>query len=292
MGAKANWQRTRAKEQLGVAQVAFDKADYSLALKAAKRVVKIWPLSDYAPQAQFLVARCYEADGNDERAFKAYQNILEKYPKSANFEKVLRQQYLIANRFFQGEWFRLWGYIPLYPSMDKTAGLYGQIVTNGPYSSVAPLAQLRVGASQAKQHNYADAVKAFELAADRYHDQPVIAADALYKAGLAYSKQAETAEYDQNTAQQAISTFTDFMALYPDDPRVPKAKRIIAALKTEQSRGNFEIAEFYEKDKKWNGALIYYNEVLIRNPNSPYATPARERIEKLKKRIEAQTASR
>src|SRR5437016_12819290 len=61
------WRRTTAKEQLDVAQIAFDKKDYSLALKAARRILREWALSDYGPQAQYLVARCYEARGQDEK---------------------------------------------------------------------------------------------------------------------------------------------------------------------------------------------------------------------------------
>ncbi len=38
----------------------------------------------------------------------------------------------------------------------------------------------------------------------------------------AYTKQARTAEYDQSVAGQAISAYTDFMTLYPDDPRVAR----------------------------------------------------------------------
>ena len=59
-------------------------------------------------------------------------------------------------------------------------------------------------------------------------------------------------------------------------------------LKAEQVRGNFEIAQFYEKSKtlsaaqRRNGAMVYYNEVLQLNPNSPYAAAARQRIEALK----------
>src|SRR3974377_846140 len=79
VGGEGAWRRTRAKDQLIVAQGAFDKKDYNLAWKAARRVVKQWPLSDYAPQAQYLVGRCYEEKRQDERAFKEYQKLVEKY---------------------------------------------------------------------------------------------------------------------------------------------------------------------------------------------------------------------
>src|SRR5512137_1313901 len=86
VGSEGKWVRARAKDQLDVAQTAFNNGDYSLALKAARRVVVVWPASDYAPRAQYLVGRCYEARHYDERAFKEYQKIIEKYPKSENVD--------------------------------------------------------------------------------------------------------------------------------------------------------------------------------------------------------------
>jgi len=47
-----------------------------------------------------------------------------------------------------------------------------------------------IGTAKEKQENFADAVKAYEKAADRYNDRKPVAADALFKAGLAYQKQA------------------------------------------------------------------------------------------------------
>ena len=292
VGGEGNWQRTRAKDQLIVAQDAYDKKDYSTALKAARRTVKIWPLSDYAPQAQFVVAQCYEAKGMDERAFKEYQKVLDKYPRFVDTEKVLARQFEIANRFLAGQWFRLWNYIPFFPSMEKTAGMYTRIVSDGPFSEIAPKAQMSIGTAREKQSNFPAAAKAYETAADRYHDRPKVAADALYRAGLAYQKQAQTAEYDQSTAGQAIATFTDFMTLYPDDNRVPQAQKIIASLRAEQARGNFTIGQYYEYHGKLASAKIYYNEVvnlMLGEPNSTYATLARERIEALNKRLQPET---
>jgi outer membrane protein assembly factor BamD len=291
-GENAKWQRPRAKDQLEVAEQAFTNRDYTLTLHAARRILRVWPLSDYAPRAGYLVGRSLEAVGKDEPAFNAYQNILQKYPSSGSFEELLWRQYGIANRYLGGEWFHLWGFIPIGPSMDDTARLFSQIVTNGPYSDVAPHAQLRVGAAREKQKDYDAAVRAYEIAADRYHDQPVIASDALYRQGVSYQKQAATAEYDQSTAGKAIAAYTDFMTLYPDDKRVPEVQRSIVKLKAEQVRGNFIIAQFYENSKTLNaarrasGAVVYYNAVLQLDPNSPYALQARQRIEALKPRLQ------
>ncbi len=278
------WVRTRAKDQLEVAQKAFDSKNYSLALKAARRTVKTWPLSDYAPQAQYLMARSYEARGMDEKAFKEYQSLLEKYPKVENYQEILNRQYTIANRYLAGQWFKLWGYIPFFPSMDKTAEMYNKIIKNGPYSEVAPQAQMNIGAAREKQSDFRLAVKAYETAADVYHDQKTVAADALYKAGQAHNKQAKTAEYDQNVAGQAITTFSEFITSYPNDPRVPEVRKIIEGLKTEQARGSLEIAKYYEKKKRWKAAEIYYNEAADKDPQSKFAEQAKERLGEIRKR--------
>lgn len=285
VGGIGKWRRAQAKEQLQVSQEAFDGKDYTLALKSASYLLRTWPLSDHAPDAQFLVARCQELRGNDEKAFNEYQKMFEKYPKSSKLKEALQQQYQIGLRFLNGQRFKLWGKIPFLPNMEKTAGLFEKIVKSGPYSDIAPQAQLRIGAAYEKDKSYPEAVAAYERAADRYNDRPVIAADALYRAGIVYTKQAATAEYDQGTAGQAIAMFTDLMTLFPNDKRVPEVKQIIIKLKTEQARGNFMIAEFYAKQKRWNGALVYYNEVLLTGPDSTLAATARTRIDQIKQYI-------
>jgi outer membrane protein assembly factor BamD len=288
-GREGKWTRVRATDQLEVAQQAFAKKDYSLALKAARRTVKVWPLSDSAPRAQYLLGRSYQAKGQLEKAFKAYQLLLEKYPKVQNYQEVVERQFEIANEFLAGRWFRLLGYLPFFPSMERTAGFLEKVIKNGPFSPVAARAQINIGAARERQTSwfnrvdgFKEAVTAYEKAADRYHENPDVASEALFKAGRAYFKQASKADYDQSVAGKAIATFGDFLTLYPDDPRGPEARRMIAMLKTEQARGAFSIALYYEKRKKWTAARIYYNEATIKDPGSSYAQVAKQRMEAIK----------
>ncbi len=278
-GKAVDWHKLRAKDQLEVAQAAFDKKDYKLAMKAALRVVTVWPLSDYAPQGQYLVGRCYEEHHQDEKAFKAYDQLLGKFPKMKSAQEIQGRQFEIANRFLAGEWIKLFGYVPFFPSMDKAAEMYGDIVRFGPYGPYGPASQMNIGAAREKQKDYQLAVQAYETAADRYSAQHEVAATALYKAALAWNKQARKADYDQSAAGQAIASFNDFKALYPGDPREAEANKIIASLKLEQARGDFSIAQFYEKSKHWDGALIYYNSLVLNAAGTPLAEQARQRIE-------------
>ena len=287
-GGEGKWVRTRAKDQLEVAQKAYEAKQFTLSRRASLRTVNQWPFSDYAPQAQYLLAKSEDALGHDERAFKAYQKLLEKYPKIENYDEALKRQQEIANRFLAGKWFKVFGTIPLFPSMDKTIKMYEQIVKNGPYSTVGPDAQMNIGTAYERKwaKDYPEAARAYEKVADRFNGQPV-AADALYRAGTAYQKQAKTAEYDQSVSSQAMSTFTDYTTLYPEHPKVPEAKKAITSLRTEQAMGSFQIARFYERRKLWEGAQVYYNEVLIKDPDSKLADDARRHIDDIKKRLKA-----
>lgn len=283
VGQTGKWERKTAKEQLQVAQEAFDRRDYGVAQKACNRVVKVWPLSVYAGPAEVLLGRVYEMRGMDERAFKAYQNALTKHPNLPNYPEVIQRQLAIANRFLGGQWFRtLFGYLPIAPSMSRTAGLLDQVVDNGPYHATGPIAQMQVGTARERQKDYPLAVKAYQKAADAYYDQPEIASDALFRVGLAWQRQAKRAEYDQSASSKSIDAMNDFKALYPGDKRVPEATAVVLDLKSEQARGAFETARFYERYRRYQGALVYYNEVQLKDSKSPLAEKARERIEVLK----------
>lgn len=286
----ARWRRDRAKEQLEVAQQAFDEGKYRLAAKAAKRVVSVWPLSDFAPQAQYLVGRAYEERGRSDRAFKGFQQLIERYPKLENYDEVLKRQFDIATLYLNGKWFYLWGVIPAGPDRDKVVDMYEKVIRNGPYSAVAPQAQLNIAAAREKQKEWELAVRAYERAADRYHDQPQVASDALFLAGMAHLKEAREAEYDQSTAGRAIDSFSDFIALFPSDSRVAESREHITELRRVQAEGSYRIARYYEKKRRLDGALVYYAEVVdlytrfIQEPEAPRVQEARERISEIGQR--------
>jgi outer membrane protein assembly factor BamD (BamD/ComL family) len=76
--------------------------------------------------------------------------------------------------------------------------------------------------------------------------------------------------------------------LHPDDKRVPDAQQKIDVLRTEQARGSYETARYYERHGKWEGAKIYYNAVvdtLRDKPNALYAESSLRRIDAINKRL-------
>jgi len=121
------------KGSTGRATEAFNKNDYSLAVRAARRVVRVWPLADYAPQAQYIVARCYEAKGQDEKLSTNIRNPQE-ISQEREHRRGVRREYVIPSATCAGNVQAL-GYIPSSVN-EKTAGMFEKIVNHGPYSDM------------------------------------------------------------------------------------------------------------------------------------------------------------
>jgi outer membrane protein assembly factor BamD len=270
---------TNPADQLKIAQGLQAKKQYRNAISAYRRVVSRWPLSSSAQDARLGEAECLGAIGYHYRAFQQYQELIKKNPNTPHFDTVLQRQFEIGNLFLAGERQKAWG-IRWLPSLDRCVEVYEQVVKNGPYSPVAPESQFRIGLAYEKQHDYLAAVHAYEKLLERYPKLP-LAEGAQFQIGWEYKKESARAEYDQNAANQAIAAFTDFLLRYPRSDKVAIAEKYQVELKGEQARGLFHIGQFYEKNGRYKSALIYYNDVIEKNPESNWATQAKDKVAKL-----------
>jgi len=181
--------------------------------------------------------------------------------------------------------------LKIFPSLEKAIEIFEQVVKNAPYGKSGPQAQFQIGQAYEKQKDYLAAVRAYEKILERYPDEPM-AEKAQFQIGLSYRKEASRAEYDQNAANQAIAAFSDYTTRYPRTDNVAKADQYRVALKVEQSKGLFRVAQFYEKSKNNKAALIYYNEVIAQNPKSEWAANAQKKILQLKQIEERKAQSK
>ena len=268
------------KEQLELARVLQEKKQYGDAVTAYRRLIRRWPTAFAVEEGRLGLAECLTAVGYHYKAYLEYQNLITKHPNSPHFETALQRQFEIGNRFLGGERHKVFG-LKIFPSLEKAIEIFEQVVKNAPYGKYGPQAQFQLGQAYEKQKEYLSAVHAYEKILERNPDDPM-AEKAQFQIGLAYRKEAARAEYDQNAANQAITAFTDYATRYPHSESVAKADQYRVALKTEQSKGLSRVAQFYEKNKNYKAALIYYNEVIAQNPKSDWAANAQKKILQLK----------
>jgi len=264
------------KDQLEIARSFQARKQYDNAVTAYRRVVTRWPTSFSCQEARLGLAQSLTQLNYLYKAFKEYQNLIEKHPNSPHFDTALQAQFDLANRFLNGEKHKIWR-LRIFNGLDKAVEIYEQIVKNGPFSKFGPAAQFHIGLAYEKEKDNIAAVHAYEKLLDRYPKDP-LAEEAQFQIGWAYHSEAQRAEYDQNNANQAIAAFKDFLVRYPASPKAEHARQLLAELKQEQSKGLFQIGRFYEKNKNYRAAVIYFNEVIEQNPRSDWANQAQRKI--------------
>jgi outer membrane protein assembly factor BamD len=282
-----------SRDQLETAHKLEAEGQRDDALKAYKSLLRRWPLSFFAPEAQFRMAKILEDEADYPNAFKSFQTMVKKYPSSNYFEEALGEQYRIANLYLAGEPQRIWK-IPVGPSMDKTVDMYEQIIKNAPYGTYAAESQFKVGLAREQQRRFTDAVDAYQKVLDNYPTSST-ASNAQYQIGYAWMKSASSAD-DEGSARKAIEGFQDYLVRYPNSDKAQQAQDNIQKLGQQQTQGAYNIAQFYERShpesatdraNALRAAYIYYNEVVREDPNCPQAQKAKKRIQALRPIVEA-----
>ncbi len=285
-------------DQLDLAKKLEGNGDYEKALKAYRELIRRWPLSFCAPEAQFKIGFINEKKGEFWDAYKAYLKMIDKYPNGAFMDQSLEQSkpmidqaleriFSIGNLYLAGEPQKIWK-IPVGPSMDRALEVYNSVIKAAPYGMYAPQAQFHIGLAYEKQKKFADAVDAYNKILDKYPGNP-IADSAQYQIGYAWMRASSQADYDQSAAEKAIEAFNDFIIRFPNSPKVVAAREHIDRLKSTENQGSFNIAKFYEKQRNYKAAFIYYNQVVEENPDSKNAQTSKLKIEELRPLVEKDT---
>lgn len=123
----------------------------------------------------------------------------------------------------------------------------------------------------------------FEKVVNEYPQSEWVKA-AKYQIALCDAKAAPKPAYDQSTTKDAVAEFEDFVKTYPDADLSNKAKQHIQLLREKDAENNFKIAQFYEKQKAYPSAKIYYNLVLDDYKDTSWAIKAMEHLRILEKK--------
>ncbi len=262
----------------------FEKAGNEKAsLKSYTVLTKQFGLSALAPKAQRKVGMLLEKQGQVDKAFEAYSTYLEKYPRGEDFDSVVDSMFKIAKMFLEGQKSKKLLGISMGGSVERSEQMFAAILKRAPYSKWAAVSQFNIGQANERQGKYPEAIAAYQAVVSKYPGD-AIADDAQYQIGYVLLVQHRDGSNDRASAQKAREAFEDFVSRYPDSEKVAQARENMATLEGGSTKGSLEIAKFYEKSKNYKAAVIYYNDVIKRQPDSPESGLAKARIEELKQK--------
>jgi len=281
-----NKPRGTPKEQFEWAMSYYNKAEYAKARKECAKLIKKYPNSEFASEAQFYIGMCYHAQEEYYKAFLAYQKLIDSYPYTDRVDEVIAKQYEIGKTFHDGYKSKLLG-MAIVPSTERAIEVFEKIVENAPYSEYADKALYHLGLNYKAMLKYKEAKETFEKLLEK-HPESELVDEARFQIGLCAAEASVGASYDQSKTEESIEEFEDFIEDHPQAEKTDEAKQLVDELKEKKAESIFTAAKFYERIKKYESAAVYYRQLLGEYPNSSLAPKALERIQilKQKKRIE------
>jgi outer membrane protein assembly factor BamD len=289
-GEKARYKTPGEDEMSGTAQQLFEKAQEAerrgnpgAAIKAYRIIVKKYPKDTLAAGACWRLGQVQEQTHKYLAAAQSYAVLCEKYPKSERFAESVEAMFRIGETYLTGTRLKVLG-ITFNSGMDQAAEIFAMIIRTAPYGKYTARAQFDLGRAREKQNRNEAAIAAYQSVVEKFPEDP-IAVDAQYQIGYIWSQASSSGTYDPAAANSAKIAFEDFLARYPNSEKAAQAKQNLKHMEHKQTNTAYDIARFYDKQKQYRAAAIYYNEVIRQQPGSTEGERAKKRISELRAKV-------
>jgi len=165
--------------------------------------------------------------------------------------------------------------------LDRAVTTFANVVRTAPYGKYTARAQFDIGLAREKQGANDAALQAYQAVVDKFPNEP-IAVDAQYQIGYIWFTASQTGTKDAAAANNAKTAFQDFLFHYPKSEKAAQARANLDILEHKQTANSYKVAKFYDKQKYYRAAVIYYNEVIRQQPGSEESNEAKKRIDQLR----------
>src|SRR5213596_777452 len=269
-----------AAELFQIGQTAEKEGNIKRAIKAYKSLVKHHPKDTLAPGALYRSAQLQEQLHEYIPAAASFGQLVERYPGSPHFEEAIEAQFRVGEIYLNGKKLKFLG-IPLASALDRAVTIFANVVRTAPYGKYTARAQFDIGLAREKQGANDAALQAYQAVVDKFPNEP-IAVDAQYQIGYIWFTAAQLGTKDAAAASNAKTWFQDFLFHYPKSEKAAQARANRDILEHKQTANSYKVAKFYDKQKYYRAAVIYYNEVIRQQPGSEESNEAKKRIDQLR----------
>jgi outer membrane protein assembly factor BamD len=269
------------KEQFDYAKGFYDEKKYPEAIREFRKLLKAYPKSFEASESQYYLGVVEEKLDNLYEAYLAYQKVIDKYPFSERIKEIIEKEYNIAEKFIGGYKRKALGVT--LPVENPAIEILTKVVENSTYGPLAPKAEYKLGLLLKGLQRYYEAEDAFNKVITNYPDSEWVE-PAKFQVASCRAAVSRGPDYDQGAMQDAKQKFEEFVKEHPDAVLSREAEDNIGKLKEKEAAASYNIAVFYEKQKAYPAARIYYENVMVNYSDSPWAAKALERLQLMEKK--------
>ena len=272
-----------AAELFEIGQKAEKEGNPKRAIRAYRQLVRKYPRDALAAGAAFRGAVLYEQVHEYLEAAGTYRLVVTNYPTSPHFNEAIEAQFRVGEMYLAGKKLKLLG-IPLATSMDRAVEIFAAVIRTAPFGKYTARAQFDIGLAREKQGLNDAALQAYQAVIDKFPSDP-IAADAQYQIGYIWFTAARAGTKDLAATNNARTAFQDFLFRFPNSEKAAQARANLQHLEHKALSSSFDVARYYDKQKAYRAAVIYYNEVIRQQPGSTESEKAKKRIDQLRAKL-------
>lgn len=273
-------EETPAK-QLAYCRKAFADGSLRSARKGYEALIRKWPTTKEAAEAQLGLAQLYETRKCYDRAFEEYQYLLTFYSGACPYNDILERQYKIAN-LMRADNKSMFG-LDLGETEDNRLR-YEQIVRNAPRSEIAPKCMLIVGDIRREEKEMEEAIKVYDGLLNRFPKAPEAEVAAFFAAQARYER-AKNQKSNEANLRDARSFMQSVLQIMPAHPQKEQLTLWVAELSEQLEEHSYSTALFYDtKQRNVGAALAAYRRFLSEFRSSKYEERVRERLLELEAR--------
>ena len=253
------------------------------AFSAYRSVVKKFPETTSAAISQYKVGAIQKSRGDYVKAFDSYQTFIDNYKQSSAFSSAIASQFEIAQASQSGDHKEKFMGITRMVQRSEVLKMYGKVIENAPYSEYAPQSQFAIGEVLEDEDKGAEAALAYKKVVASY-PKSKLAADAQFRIAEIGRMAVEDGSRNMANVDSSRRAYEDLVIGFDNDERAEEAKTRMVQFDELEAQKAFDVGRFYEKQKKYKSAELYYRRV-AQSTGTTAAAEAQERLAIVQEKI-------
>lgn len=242
---------------------------------------KAFPDTPFANTAEFYWAVCDYNQKEYEFANEHLDRYLQSEANPQFFTDAIELKFSIAEQFRKGKKRRLFGkrQLPkIVSGRTRALDLYDEVISAYPGGELACKALFSKGELLKYREDYEGAIEEFKNVTRQFPTQ-VLALNSFISIADCYLLEAKKQSQNPDLLSRAELNARKFEEAFPAEPRVEDVYRQVAMIQEIYAQGLVDTAEYYERKKKPQAAIVYYYRAIEKFPDSNVASVCQERLE-------------
>lgn len=252
----------------------------------SKMIQLHYPKNNFSQDVTFYLAEAYYNQNELELASSLFSKYLTQEITPKFFEKAILYKFEIAKKFYDGAKKHFLGIkkMPkLLSAKEDALKIFDEVISVLPNDPLGAQSMYYKAKLQFIFEDYKESIETFQSLIRKFPKHE-LAIESFLEIEKVYLVQADPKRQDPDLLDMAEVNLQKFKEAFPKEEKIALMEKDLSLIKEKYAKGLFEIGDFYERTKKSEAALIYYNKVISAFPSSEMAALSQKRINRLEKK--------